>query len=55
MALSSIDQSGLPWTDLRTRQDSLEDIFVRLVGGTIEEEGTIKQVGADPPTQGDKS
>lgn len=46
MALSSIDQSGLPWRDLRTRQDSLEDIFVRLVGGRMEEEGTIKQAPA---------
>jgi ABC-2 type transport system ATP-binding protein len=53
LALSSIDQSGLPWRDLRTRQDSLEDIFVRLVGGTIEEEGTIKQAsGAEPVRQG---
>jgi ABC-2 type transport system ATP-binding protein len=55
IALSSIDQSGLPWTDLRTRQDSLEDIFVRLVGGTIEDEGTIKQASsADSPKQGDQ-
>ena len=49
VALSSIDQSGLPWTDLRTRQDSLEDIFVRLVGGTIEDEGTITQASANDP------
>ncbi len=42
IALSNIDQSGLPWMDLRTRQDSLEDIFVKLVGGAIEEGGTIK-------------
>jgi ABC-2 type transport system ATP-binding protein len=56
IALSSIDQSGLPWTDLRTRQDSLEDIFVRLVGGTIGEEGTITQAsGADAPKQGEKT
>ena len=56
LALSSIDQSGLPWMDLRTRQDSLEDIFVRLVGGTIEDEGTIKQASSpDPSKQGDKA
>lgn len=56
MALSSIDQSGLPWKDLRTRQDSLEDIFVRLVGGAIEEEGTIKQASSkDPANPGDQS
>jgi len=42
IALSTIDQSGLPWKDLRTRHDSLEDIFVKLVGGSIEETGTIK-------------
>lgn len=55
IALSSIDQSGLPWKDLRTRQDSLEDIFVRLVGGTIEEEGTIKQASSpDPANLGDQ-
>ena len=42
-ALSVIDQSGLQWSDLRTRRDTLEDIFVNLVGGTIEEAGTIKQ------------
>lgn len=42
-ALASIDQSGLPWTELRTRHDSLEDIFVRMVGGSIEEGGDIKR------------
>jgi ABC-2 type transport system ATP-binding protein len=42
IALSSIDQSGLAWKDLRTRHDSLEDIFVKLVGGSLEEGGTIK-------------
>lgn len=43
VALSSIDKSGLPWKDLRTRHDSLEDIFVKLVGGLLEEGGTIKE------------
>jgi len=43
IGLSSIDQSGLPWKDLKTRHDSLEDIFVKLVGGSIEEGGTIKK------------
>ncbi len=43
IALASIDQSGLPWKDLRTRHDSLEDIFVKLVGGSLEEGGTIKR------------
>jgi len=30
--LSAIDQSGLPWQAFETRQDTLEDVFVRLVG-----------------------
>jgi len=47
VALSTIDRSGLPWSDLRTRQDSLEDIFIRLVGGTIGEEGAIKETSGD--------
>ena len=55
VALSSIDQSGLPWNDLRTRQESLEDIFVKLVGGTLGEEGTIKALGEDPPQSAERS
>ena len=51
IALSRIDQSGLPWSDLRTRQDSLEDIFIRLVGGTIGDEGTIKEASNQDPSQ----
>jgi ABC-2 type transport system ATP-binding protein len=34
-----IEQSGLDWRDLSTEKDSLEDIFIRLVG-SIDEEGT---------------
>lgn len=45
-ALEAVDQSGLPWTDLKTRRDTLEDIFVNLVGGSMEEGGTIKKEGA---------
>lgn len=43
IALSSIDKSGLAWKDLRTHHESLEDIFVKLVGGSLEEGGTIKE------------
>jgi ABC-2 type transport system ATP-binding protein len=42
VAISSIDQSGMSWKDLKTRRDTLEDIFIKLVGGSIEEGGTIK-------------
>ncbi len=41
IALASIEQSGLEWTDLRTQRDSLEDIFVRLVGEPIEERAEV--------------
>jgi len=30
--LSAIQQSGLPWSSFATTQDTLEDVFVRLVG-----------------------
>ncbi len=43
-ALASIEESGLDWSELRTKQDSLEDIFVKLVGGVMEEQGEIKHV-----------
>ncbi len=40
-ALSLMEQSGMDWEELQTRRDSLEDIFVRLVGGKIGEEGGV--------------
>ena len=38
--LSAIEQSGLPWQSFMTRQDTLEDVFVRLVGQM--DEGALK-------------
>lgn len=38
--LTAIDQSGLPWRSFMTRQDTLEDVFVRLVGQM--DEGALK-------------
>ena len=46
VALESMEQSGLEWTDLKTRKDSLEDVFIKLVGFAIEEGGGIKQVAS---------
>jgi ABC-2 type transport system ATP-binding protein len=37
VAIDEIDRSGIEWRDLHTRQDTLEDIFVKLVGGRIED------------------
>ena len=41
--VESLDRSGMSWDDLRTRRDTLEDIFVKLVGGVVEEAGTVKE------------
>jgi ABC-2 type transport system ATP-binding protein len=35
-AMEAIDRSGFEWSDLRTRRETLEDIFIRLVGRTEE-------------------
>ena len=41
-ALAAAEQSGLEWGEIRTRRDSLEDVFVQLVSGTIDEHGEVK-------------
>jgi ABC-type multidrug transport system ATPase subunit len=41
-ALTAVEQSGLDWQDLHTRRDSLDDVFVKLVSGTIDEHGEIR-------------
>ena len=41
IALSHIEQSGIEWKTLRTREDTLEDIFVRMVGGSTKEAGEV--------------
>lgn len=41
-ALTAIEESGLEWRDLHTRRDSLDDVFVKLVSGRIDEKGEIR-------------
>jgi len=41
-ALTTIDRSGLDWSDMRTELDSLEDIFVKLVGDKFGETEEIE-------------
>src|SRR3990170_1863846 len=41
-ALAAAEQSGLDWGEIRTRRDSLDDVFVKLVSGTIDEHGEIR-------------
>jgi ABC-2 type transport system ATP-binding protein len=38
-AISALEESGLSWSDLKTQKESLEDIFVKLVGSKISYEG----------------
>jgi ABC-2 type transport system ATP-binding protein len=42
--LTAIESSGLPWTSFTTTHDTLEDVFVRLVGQM--DEGALKSEGA---------
>ncbi len=42
-AVETLDRSGMEWNDLRTRRDSLEDIFIRLVG-VVEDQGEVREV-----------
>ena len=40
-ALTAAERSGLDWQDLHTRRDSLDDVFVKLVSGMVDEHGEI--------------
>lgn len=40
-ALAAAEQSGLDWGEIQTRQDSLDDVFVKLVSGQVNEQGEI--------------
>jgi ABC-2 type transport system ATP-binding protein len=40
-ALAAAEQSKLDWGEIHTRRDSLDDVFIKLVSGTIDEHGEI--------------
>jgi len=40
-ALTQIEQSGIEWRGLATKRDTLEDIFVKMVGGSTKEAGEV--------------
>ena len=42
-ALAAAEQSGLDWGDIQTRQDSLDDVFVKLVNEPIGEQGETQE------------
>ncbi|MCW4017879.1 MAG: ABC transporter ATP-binding protein [Candidatus Bathyarchaeota archaeon] len=49
-ALAAAEQSGLDWGEIQTRRDSLDDVFIKLVSGTVNEQGEI--ISADAPQNG---
>ncbi len=40
-ALAAAEQSGIEWGTIQTRRDSLEDVFIKLVSGEVNEQGEI--------------
>ncbi len=40
-ALAAAEQSKMDWGEIHTRRDSLDDVFVKLVSGTVDEHGEI--------------
>jgi ABC-2 type transport system ATP-binding protein len=40
--LTAVERSGLDWGEIHTRRDSLDDVFVKLVSGRIDEKGEIR-------------
>jgi ABC-2 type transport system ATP-binding protein len=52
-ALEAAERSKMTWGEIRTRVDSLDDVFVKLVSGTVDDRGEITSEGmeADPLTE----
>ena len=40
-ALAAAEQSKLDWVEIHTRRDSLDDVFIKLVSGKVDEHGEI--------------
>jgi ABC-2 type transport system ATP-binding protein len=40
-ALAAAEQSKLDWGDIHTRRDTLDDVFIKLVSGRVDEHGEI--------------
>jgi ABC-2 type transport system ATP-binding protein len=53
-ALTAIEESGLKWHDLHTKRDSLDDVFVKLVSGRIDEKGEISVEGNENGSHGQR-
>jgi hypothetical protein len=46
-ALAAVEQSGMDWGEIHTHRDSLDDVFVKLVSGKVDEHGEIIVENAD--------
>jgi ABC-2 type transport system ATP-binding protein len=53
-ALTAAEQSGQDWRDIHTRRDSLDDVFVKLVSGRIDEKGEIRVENAGENSSGQR-
>ncbi len=54
-ALQAAAASGHEWADIRTQRDSLDDVFIKLVSGAMDESGELtseKQKPESGPTEG---
>jgi ABC-2 type transport system ATP-binding protein len=40
-ALAAAEQSHMDWGEIHTRRDSLEDVFIKLVKGAVDESGNV--------------
>ncbi len=44
-ALEAAERSKMEWGEIFTKRDSLDDVFVKLVSGILDEQGEIKREG----------
>jgi hypothetical protein len=51
-ALAAAEESKLDWGEIHTRRDSLDDVFVKLVSGIVDEKGEISSKQAKNKTDG---
>jgi ABC-2 type transport system ATP-binding protein len=46
-ALAAAEQSGIEWGEIQTRRDSLDDVFIKLVSGEVDESGEVSKEPVD--------
>ena len=51
-ALAAAEQSGMDWGQIQTLQDSLDDVFVKLVSGLVNEQGEVASEEAKVKSSG---